>query len=144
MPITKQQQEGMRSLRIEGKSFAEIGKLFGIPRNSAFYYCCVVEDQELLERMKEMREGNRDISSSNYGIGMTFDEIGAVVDMNRQKVARWLSNISFHPRYCLHDHKRIVPRGKFRLWCNERCHRAWKRTIKLWEGREEANDGTTN
>ena len=137
MPITKKQQEGMRSLRIEGKSFEQIGKLYGIPRNSAFYYCCVVKDQKLLNRMKNMREGNRDMSSSNYGIGMTFDEIGDAVNMNKQKVARWLSNVSFDPRYCLHDHKQFVPHGKFRLWCNERCHRAWSLTIRKWKERED-------
>lgn len=133
MAITKQQQEGMRTLRIAGYSFAYIGKVFGIERNSAFYYCCVVDDQKLLDKMEKMREGNRDISSSNYGIGMTFDEIGVEVKMNRQKVARWLANVSFDPRYCLHDHERIVPRGKFRLWCNEHCHRKWKRTIKQYK-----------
>jgi len=143
MKITPAIQKEMRRLRKEeGLTYDEIAKRFADQFDSyasqVYYYCRDARDQEMLNRMVDLREGSRDISDlDTYGIGMTHKQIGIEVDMTIQKVGRYLRMVDFDPRYCLHCHARMIPKGKFRLWCNERCHRSWKRTIKLWKERED-------
>jgi len=134
MPVTKQDEQRMRQMRQEGMLYSEIGAEMGISKQLAYYYCREIEDQDLVKRMIRLREGSREPHRAGYGIGMTLEQIGEVVDMSNQKVSRYLAAGKINKRRCLYDHKLMIPKGKFRLWCDERCHRNWVRVIKHWKG----------
>lgn len=139
MVITKPIKDRMFHLRnVKKMTYAEIGKEIGISKQLAHYYCQEIADSELLDKMERLREkGYLGHTYHTYGLGLTLEQIGEVVGMSNQKVSRYLARRPAKPRRCLHDGKRMTPHSKIRLWCNDRCHNAWKRTIKLWEEREE-------
>ncbi len=150
MKITPAIQKEMRRLRKgkdgqKGLTYEQIAERMADQvktyASQVFYYCREAKDKEQLDAMERLREYGEHDGGDSFGIGWTYAQIGAKFGMSKYTAFRWLASRTVKPRDCLHDGNRMTPRGKFRLWCDERCHRAWAkaqtRTAKLRKERGE-------